>query len=50
MEVKELYAAPTARVLHIRVEGVMCVSTFGSSGQAGATLGLDNDDYDYGDF
>ena len=42
MEVKELYAAPAAKVLHIRVEGVICQSGYGANSIESGTL----DDWD----
>ncbi|MBP5720196.1 MAG: hypothetical protein J6W82_03935 [Bacteroidales bacterium] len=38
MEVKELYAAPAAKVLLIRVEGVICQSGYGANSIESGTL------------
>lgn len=50
---KQIYIAPTAETLEVKVEGVICGSggKSGNPGQAGATwtVGVGGDFYDYGD-
>ncbi|MBR1570463.1 MAG: hypothetical protein IJ651_07010 [Bacteroidales bacterium] len=53
MNKKELlsYEAPTTNALELRFEGLVCISPkYGASGFAGDSLGLDDDDYDFGSF
>jgi hypothetical protein len=51
-KIKQIYEAPEAETLVVRFEGVICQSLrYGTdSGTAGDTLGLNDDDNDYGDF
>ena len=46
---KELYSAPTAETFEVQIEGVVCGS-YGETGTAGGSLGLDDDDFDFGSF
>ena len=47
----ELYEAPITNVLELRFEGMVCTSPdYGALGAAGGSLGLDDDDYNFGSF
>ena len=47
----ESYEAPTTNVLELRFEGMVCTSPdYGLPGAAGDSLGLDDDDFDFGSF
>lgn len=45
------YESPTTNVLELRFEGMVCTSpNYGATGGAGGSLGLDDDDNNYGSF
>ena len=45
------YESPVTDVLELRFEGMVCTSPqYGVTGGAGGSLGLDDDDYNYGSF
>ena len=50
MDKKILYESPTTDVFTVQTEGVICGSGYGAPGQAGDSLGLTDDNFNFGSF
>ena len=50
MKEKQLYTAPAADLLVVRFEENVMSPAYGAKGAAGGSLGLDDDENDYGSF